>query len=69
MARRGDQSRMEQTWNSGGEIIIKNDANHFYGGAFTPEGQLMANYFPMTNMTEAAGFGGVRRFDRGYRLS
>jgi hypothetical protein len=44
----------------------KNDANHIYGGAFTPNGQLVANYFPMTNMTEAAGFGGLRRFDRGF---
>jgi|GEM_PF-1536378 len=41
------------------------DANHMYGGAFTPAGVLIANYFPMTNMTEASGFGGLRRYVRG----
>lgn len=41
------------------------EANHVYGGAFTPEGDLIANYFPMYNMTEAAGFGGLRRYRRG----
>ncbi|MCB1032443.1 MAG: hypothetical protein KDD47_01250 [Acidobacteria bacterium] len=40
-------------------------ANHFYGGAFTPAGDLIANFFPMHNMTEAAGFGGLRRYLRG----
>lgn len=44
------------------------DANHIYGGAFTPEGELIANYFPMINMTEAAGFGGLRRYTRGSGL-
>jgi hypothetical protein len=41
------------------------DANHVYGGAFAPDGVLFANYFPMSNMTEAAGFGGIRRYERG----
>jgi hypothetical protein len=41
------------------------DANHAYGGAFTPDGLFYANYFPMRNMTEAAGFGGIRRYHRG----
>lgn len=40
-------------------------ANHAYGGAFAPDGTLFANFFPMTNMTEAAGFGGIRRYLRG----
>lgn len=40
-------------------------ANHIYGGAFLPNGQLVANFFPMYNMTEAAGFGGIRRYSRG----
>jgi len=40
-------------------------ANHMYGGAFTPAGDLIANFFPMFNMTEAAGFGGLRRYARG----
>lgn len=38
---------------------------HAYGGAFLPNGQLIANYFPMANMTEASGFGGLRRYTRG----
>lgn len=38
--------------------------NHVYGGAFTPTGELYANFFPMFNMTEAAGFGGIRRYTR-----
>jgi hypothetical protein len=41
------------------------EANHVYGGAFAPDGTLVANYFPMYNMTEAAGFGGLRRYARG----
>ena len=41
------------------------DVNHAYGGGFTPSGDLIANYFPMYNMTEAAGFGGLRRYQRG----
>ncbi|GAB4211163.1 MAG: hypothetical protein OHK0022_45400 [Roseiflexaceae bacterium] len=41
------------------------EANHVYGGAFTPDGTLIANYFPMFNMTEAGGFGGLRRYTRG----
>jgi hypothetical protein len=41
------------------------EANHVYGGAFSPQGVLFSNYFPMYNMTEAGGFGGIRRFTRG----
>jgi hypothetical protein len=40
-------------------------ANHAYGDAFTPSGVFYANFFPMTNGTEAAGFGGIRRYARG----
>lgn len=40
-------------------------ANHGYGGAFAPDGTFVANFFPMYNMTEAAGFGGLRRYRRG----
>jgi hypothetical protein len=39
--------------------------NHAYGGSFAPDGSFYANFFPMTNGTEAAGFGGVRRYQRG----
>lgn len=41
------------------------EANHVYGGTFTEDGALYASFFPMYNMTEAAGFGGVRRYERG----
>lgn len=48
-----------------GIFLTGEDNNHAYGGAFTPDGILYANYFPMKNMTEAAGFGGIRRYVRG----
>ncbi len=41
------------------------ESNHIYGGGFTDDGVLIANFFPMYNMTEAAGFGGLRRLQRG----
>lgn len=40
------------------------EANHIYGATFAPDGSLFANFFPMYNMTEAAGFGGIRRYAR-----
>jgi hypothetical protein len=40
-------------------------ANHAYGGGFAPDGSFYANFFPMNNMTEAAGFGGIRLYQRG----
>lgn len=40
-------------------------ANHAYGGGFAPDGSFYANFFPMNNMTEASGFGGIRRYQRG----
>ena len=39
--------------------------NHVYGGAFAPNGDFYANFFPMYNMTEAGGFGGILRYSRG----
>jgi hypothetical protein len=48
----------------GGRLRGEND-NHYYGGAFTRHGELIANFFPMSNMSEAAGFGGLRRLARG----
>jgi hypothetical protein len=39
--------------------------NHFYGGAFSDSGELYGNFFPMFNMSEASGFGGIRRWVRG----
>ncbi len=39
--------------------------NHAYGGSFAPDGSFYANFFPMANGTEAAGYGGIRRYERG----
>jgi hypothetical protein len=39
--------------------------NHAYGGSFAPDGSLYTNFFPMYNLGEAAGFGGIRRYQRG----
>lgn len=39
--------------------------NHAYGGTFAPDGSFYANFFPMANGTEAAGFGGIRHYQRG----
>ncbi len=48
-----------------GIFLLGEDGNHAYGGAFAPDGTLYANYYPMKNMTEASGFGGIRRYERG----
>ncbi len=56
-----DGTELEQ-W---GGAHHRDDTTHMYGGTFLPNGDLAANYFPMSNMTEAAGFGGVRRYARG----
>lgn len=39
--------------------------NHAYGGDFASDGTFYANFYPMANGTEAAGFGGIRRYTRG----
>lgn len=45
---------------------FRDDSNNFaYGGAFTPSGDLLTNFFPMMNLSEAGGFGGLRRLRRG----
>lgn len=41
------------------------DGHDFYGGAFTDSGILLGNFYPMVNMTEAGGFGGIRIIERG----
>lgn len=48
------------------DFFRSDDDNHMYGGSFAANGDLVASYFPMNNMTEAAGFGGIRRFIRGF---
>lgn len=45
-------------------VFRNEEANHTYGGAFTPAGDFVSNFFPMFNMTEAAGFGGLRLYSR-----
>lgn len=40
------------------------EANHTYGGTFIPNGDFVSNFFPMYNMTEASGFGGLRYYAR-----
>ena len=51
----------------GGSFLQSGDGSsaHVYGGAFSSTGDLFANFFPMFNMTEASGFGGIRRYSRG----
>ena len=44
------------------------DFNHAYGASFAPDGSLLTNFFPMKNLTEASGFGGIRRYRRGAGL-
>lgn len=39
--------------------------NHAYGGGFAPDGSLYANFFPTLDMAVAAGFGGIRHWQRG----
>lgn len=39
--------------------------NHYYGGDFSDDGELFANSYPMINMTEASGFGGIRAYQPG----
>ncbi len=46
-------------------FLLGEDANHTYGFSFASDGTLYANFFPMKNTTEAAGFGGIRHFKRG----
>ncbi|MFN8446259.1 MAG: hypothetical protein U0175_36045 [Caldilineaceae bacterium] len=48
-----------------GIFLLGEDGNHAYGGSFASNGVFYANFFPMKNMSEAAGFGGIRRYTRG----
>lgn len=41
------------------------DDNFSYGGAFAADGTFFSNYFPITNLAEASGFGGIRTFKKG----
>jgi hypothetical protein len=52
-------------WGGATDGRVAEQRNHVYGGAFARDGAYYANFYPMFNMTEASGFGGVRRFSRG----
>ncbi len=41
------------------------NGHDYYGGAFSDNGVLFGNFYPMLNMTEAGGFGGIRYIERG----
>lgn len=60
-----DGTELAQFAGRSGTFLLNEDANAAYGGAFTPDGTFYANYFPMKNMSEASGFGGIRRYVRG----
>mgnify|MGYP001220317825 CR=1 FL=1 len=60
-----DGSGLKLFTGGSGVFLLGEDANHAYGGTFAPDGTLYASYYPMKNMTEAAGFGGIRRYERG----
>lgn len=62
---RPDGSDLAQFAGESGLFLSGEDINHAYGGSFAQDGTLYANFFPMTNGTEASGFGGVRRYIRG----
>lgn len=40
-------------------------SNQAYGGSFAADGALYTTFFPMHHISEAAGFGGIRRYPRG----
>ena len=52
-------------WSGATDGRMDDARNHVYGGAFAVDGSFLATSIPMLNMTEASGFGGIRRFVRG----
>lgn len=42
---------------------------HAYGGTFDPDGHIVTTYYPMQNMSEASGFGGIKRVPTGLATS
>ncbi len=40
-------------------------ANQAYGGSFAEDGSIYTAFYPMHNLSEAAGFGGIRHLQRG----
>ncbi|HXF86303.1 MAG TPA: S-layer homology domain-containing protein [Anaerolineales bacterium] len=60
-----DGTGLAQFAGQSNSFVVGELVNHAYGGAFAPDGSFYANFFPMTNGTEAAGFGGIRLYRRG----
>jgi hypothetical protein len=60
-----DGTDLAQFAGESGTFETGENVNHAYGGSFAADGSLFANFFPMKNGTEAAGFGGIRRYRRG----
>lgn len=52
-------------WGGFSGIGVIAHENHAYGGSFAPDGTLYTNFFPMFNLGEADGFGGIRKYQRG----
>ncbi len=44
--------------------VRSDDANFAYGGAFAPDGVLYSACFPDVSLSDASGFGGIRRIER-----
>lgn len=60
-----DGTHLAQWGGRSSSYFLGQISNHAYGGGFAPDGSFYANFFPMNNMTEAAGFGGIRRYTPG----
>ncbi len=60
-----DGTDLQQFAGGSSLVLLGEDGNAAYGGSFANDGVFYANFFPMKNMTEAAGFGGIRRYTRG----
>ena len=60
-----DGTNLHQFAGGSGLFLLGEDGNHAYGGAFAADGSFYANFFPMKNMSEAAGFGGIRKYVSG----
>ncbi|MBK9927900.1 MAG: hypothetical protein IPP66_21720 [Anaerolineales bacterium] len=60
-----DGTGLSQFTGRSNSFFVGENSNHAYGGVFASDGSFYANFFPMTNGTEAAGFGGIRHYARG----
>lgn len=60
-----DGTDLEQFAGQSNTTFNGSNINHAYGGSIAPDGSIYTTFFPMANGTEAAGFGGIRRYQRG----